>query len=259
MLLQAKDLIAKTTKQLVRDRSKLSIRPGIALIWVGSDAQTGSFIRVKQQKAKVLDCDFHLHHLESASFDQLAALMKGLSSKKEIHGIVLQLPLPRKEDTEPLIELMAATKDIDHLRPDSPFTAPTPSGILAILEHNGVNLAKEKIVILGNGRLVGSPLSKMLDKKGIRYTQIPRRARDHAEEIRTHDVLISGTGVKNLVTPAMVHKNMVVVDGSGIDVDAKAIEPLVKMITPQRGAIGPLTVTYLFKNLLSAARSQTKS
>lgn len=254
MQLQAKDLIVSSTQELLEKRRNLKIRPGLALIWVGDDPQTGAFIRVKQQKAKLLDCDFFLHHLDkSASFDQLAALMQGLNRKKEVHGIVLQLPLPRKADTQPLIDLMSTEKDIDHLKPESPFEAPTPSGILAILKHNKVDPAKHRTVILGAGRLVGSPLAKIFDREKWMYSQVPRQARQAEAEIRSHNLLISGTGVKHLVTPSMVNEEMIVVDGSGIDVDLLQIEPLVKAVTPSKGAIGPLTVVYLFKNLFIAA------
>lgn len=254
MLLQAKDLIAATTEKLLQQRRKLTERPGMALIWVGNDSQTRSFIRVKQQKAKLLECDFYLHHLESANFDQLVALMQGLNQKKAIHGIVLQLPLPHKEETQSLINVMAAEKDIDHLRPDSPFDAPTPSGILAILQHNGINPADHRTAILGAGRLVGKPLAEIFRKRGWEFTQIPRRAREHVEEIRTRSLLISGTGVHHLVTPAMVHKDMVVVDGSGVDVDVLAVEKVARAVTPSKGAVGPMTVCQLFANLLKAAK-----
>ena len=258
MLLQAKDLITKKTAELLKLRQTLSVRPGLALVWVGNDPQTKAFIRVKQQKAKLLDCDFYLHHLDQGNFDQLAALMRGLNRKKEIHGIVLQLPLPNKADTQPLINLMNPEKDIDNLRSDSPFEAPTPSGILEILRHNKIDPGKQQTVILGAGRLVGGPLAKMFEARGWHYTQIPKRARDHAEEIRQHDLLISGTGVKHLVGPAMVHENMIVVDGSGIDVDIKVVEPLVEAITPSKGSVGPMTVCCLFENLLRAAEKASR-
>ncbi len=253
MLLHTKDLISKTTDDLLARRRTLETRPGLALVWVGNDAQTCSFVRVKRQKAKLLDCDFYLYHLETATLDQLVALMHGLNRKKEIHGIVLQLPLPDKNWTKTLIELMTPAKDIDHLRPDSPFVAPTPSGILSILRHNHIDPAKEQTAILGNGRLVGAPLAEIFRQNNWPFVQIPRRAKDDLEEIRQKTLLISGTGVAQLVSPEMVTDAMIVVDGSGIDVDVAKIEPLVRGVSPSKGAVGPMTVCYLFENLLLAA------
>jgi len=253
MLLQTKDLIERTTADLLAKRKKLTTRPGIALIWVGNDPQTRSFIRVKQQKAKLLSCDFFLYHLETAALDQLVALMRSLNKKKEVHGIVLQLPLPDKEWTSLLIEEMAAAKDIDHLRSDSPYPAPTPSGIMAILKHNDVDPAKEKTVILGAGRLVGAPLAAIFAKNGWSFTQIRRRAREEVSTIRQATLIIAGTGVPHLVTPEMINKNAVIVDGSGIDVDVPAVEKIARAVSPSKGAVGPMTVCQLFANLLTAA------
>lgn len=253
MLLKTKELIEDRTRELILRRQESLIRPGLALIWVGNDPQTKSFIRVKQQKAKLLGCDFYLHHLETASLDQLKALMVSLNKKKEVHGIVLQLPLPDKAWIAPLVELMDPQKDIDHLRADSPYPAPTPSGILQILEYNRIDLGSERVVILGAGRLVGAPLAAALKERSISFRQIPRNASQHIEEIKKGTVLVSGTGVKNLVGPDFVTKDMVVVDGSGVDVDVAAVEPLVRAVSPSKGAVGPMTVCQLFDNLLIAA------
>lgn len=253
MLLQTKDLIERTTEELLKERALLSARPGLALIWVGNDAQTKSFVRVKQQKAKLLDCEFFLHHLETASLDQLVALMKSLNKKKEVHGIVLQLPLPSKDWVAPLIEAMAPEKDIDHLRSDSPYDAPTPTGILAILKHNNIDPANEQTVILGAGRLVGAPLAEIFTARKWPFTQIRRRAVDHRDTIRQASLIISGTGVRNLITADFVGSNSVVVDGSGIDVDVAAVEPTVRAVSPSKGAVGPMTVCQLFRNLLTSS------
>ncbi len=253
MLLQTKDLIETTTTALLERRNSLVARPGIALIWVGNDNQTRLFIRVKQQKAKLLDCEFFLHHLEVASLDQLKALMRSLNKKKEVHGIVLQLPLPNKDWAATLIEEMSPEKDIDHLRSDSPYPAPTPSGILAILRHNKIDPSTEKTVILGAGRLVGAPLAEFFSERKWSFTQIRRRAREQADVIRQATLVISGTGVKNLVTPDLVGKDAVVVDGSGIDVDVPAVEKVARAVSPSKGSVGPMTVCQLFDNLLTAA------
>lgn len=253
MLLTTKDLITKTTARLLKKRQTILSRPGMALIWVGNDAQTRSFVRVKQQKAKLLDCEFFLHHLESATLDQLVALMHGLNRKKEVHGIVLQLPLPNKSWTDQLIELMNPLKDIDHLRSDSPFAAPTPSGILEILRYNKIDLKKERTAILGAGRLVGAPLADIFQNKRWPFIQIPRRASENTDQIKQCTVLISGTGVNKLVSKEMVTREMIVVDGSGVDVDTASVESIVRGVTPSKGSVGPMTVCCLFDNLLTAA------
>lgn len=253
MLLEAKDLLAAKKAELVARRQKLSFPPGLGLIWIGDDRPTAAFIRAKQRQAQELDCQFFLHHLQAASSRQAEAVLQGLNQKKAVTGIVLQLPLPKALNPDRLIGQINPDKDIDGLRPSSRFPAPTPTGILALLKHHKINPAECSTVILGAGRLVGKPLAEVWQKNGWPYQQISHEAAKQTAAIRKHDILIAATGVNGLVSSAMVHREMVVVDGSGVDVEVAKIEPLVKAVTPKKGAIGPLTVCFLFANLLKAA------
>jgi len=254
MLLSAKDLLKTRQNELLKLRTKLSGVPTLALIWVGDDKQTATFINKKQAMAKKLSCQFSLHHFPDAETRQLKALIEGLNSRPDVAGIVLQLPLPDKVDTAGLIETIDSKKDIDNLRGDDIYGSPTVSGIIDLLRHHQIPIEQLKTVVLGAGKLVGAPLAKTFAKNGWSLTVIAAKARQQTEIIAGHDLLISATGVKKIVTPTMVSAKMIVIDGSGIDVDVEQIEPLVKAVTPQTGAIGPLTVSYLFSNLLQAAR-----
>lgn len=258
MLLEAKDLIAVKRAELLAKRKKLTVEPGLGLIWIGDDQPTAAFIRAKQRLAQELSCQFFLHHMSTASSRQSEAVLMGLNHKREVTGIVLQLPLPKGIDPDRLIAQISPDKDIDGLGASSRYPAPTPTGILALLEHHKINPAERSTVILGAGRLVGKPLAEVWQKNGWRYTQIDRNGAGASEEIRRHDILIAATGASGLVTEAMVHREMVVIDGSGVDVEVAKIEPLVKAVTPKKGAIGPLTVCFLFDNLLEAAERATR-
>ncbi|MEK9167381.1 MAG: bifunctional 5,10-methylenetetrahydrofolate dehydrogenase/5,10-methenyltetrahydrofolate cyclohydrolase [Patescibacteria group bacterium] len=258
MQLLAKEILEQRLSSLISLRQKLPHPPVMALIWVGDDQQTATFIRAKQALAKKIDCQFFLHHFPAASFQQLAAVIDGLNFRKDIDGIVLQLPLPKSIDPDALIQKIIPIKDIDNLRGDSPYAQPTPSAIVELLKFNGINPAERKTVVLGAGRLVGTPLAKMFEKNKWTCLSIDRQAEKRTDEIRSHNLLIAATGKKGIVTPEMVHDRMVVVDGSGIDVDVETIEPLVEKITPPKGAIGPLTVNSLFENLLIATAQRLK-
>ncbi|MEK7202278.1 MAG: bifunctional 5,10-methylenetetrahydrofolate dehydrogenase/5,10-methenyltetrahydrofolate cyclohydrolase [Patescibacteria group bacterium] len=253
MQLIAKALLSQRLVELVARRQKLSTSPGLALVWVGEDKQTATYIRAKQAMAKKLDCHFFLHHFPTASQQQLESMLDGLNRRQDIDGIVLQLPLPKSLDTEALIQKVNPIKDIDNLSGNSPYDSPTPSSIMALLSYHQIAIKDLKTVVLGMGKLVGGPLAKVFAANNWPLTVIAKQAKSQAENIRQHDLLISATGVRGLVAPEMVHQEMVVVDGSGLDVDVKTIEPLVKKITPTKGAIGPLTVSFLFENLLTAA------
>lgn len=252
MQLGARDLLKALEEALIRKRQKLSVQPGLALIWVGEDEQVGIFVRAKQAKAKRLDCQFFLHHFPTSSPEQIIALIKGLNKKKDVHGIVLQLPLPSNWPTERLIEIINHEKDVDSLKNETILPAPTPSGIVELMLYHKIDPSKLSTVILGAGKLVGEPLAEIFTKKGWRFQQFDRDAAKQVLKIKQADILITATGVKNLVTPEMVNKKMIVIDGAGVDIDVAKIEPLVKAITPTRGAIGPLTVHFLFANLLQA-------
>ncbi|HSX42371.1 MAG TPA: bifunctional 5,10-methylenetetrahydrofolate dehydrogenase/5,10-methenyltetrahydrofolate cyclohydrolase [Candidatus Saccharimonadales bacterium] len=253
MLLDAKKLLAERELELRAARKKITIQPGLALIWVGDDPATAAFIRAKERLSKKLDCQFFLHHFEAVETRQLAALIKGLNTRKDIHGIVLQLPLPKHIDTQKLIDTILPAKDVDNLQNHIQKPWSTPQGIIDLLRANNIDPATRQTIILGEGRLVGAPLAELFRSNGWSFEQISSEAEKHAHKIRQHDLLIACTGVPGLVSAEMVNSTMVVVDGSGVDVEAAAIEKLVTAITPTKGAVGPLTVTQLFANLLQAA------
>lgn len=248
MLLESKKLLTDLDEQLLKLRENWKRQPGIALVWVGDDPQTAAFVRVKQRKAKQLDCNFSLHHFTDIGERQLEAVISSLNKRKDIDGIVLQLPLPKSLDSEKMISHILPEKDIDGLQGDYP--APTPSGILALLDHNNVELSKTKNVILGDGKLVGRPLAEMFKKRGISFEQISKDAEKQSQKLLLADVIISATGKKGLINDKFVGSNSIVVDGSGIDVDFEGVKNKVKLLTPKTGAIGPLTVSFLFLNLL---------
>lgn len=253
MQLTARELLSALDAANLQKRETLTKEPGLALVWVGNDILTAAFVRVKQRYAQKLNCQFFLHHFDAADERQLDATIKGLNQRPDITGIVLQLPLPPELDRDELMKVINPTKDVDGLTPGSPFPAPTATGIVQLLQANNIDLSKKKTMILGAGPLVGAPLATLFKKNGWPFSQITKKAETQAAEIQQSNILISCTGVTHLVTQAMVHPEMIVVDGSGIDVDIKQIEPLVAAVTPTKGAVGPLTVTNLFANLLQAS------
>lgn len=250
MQLQAKDLLEKRLAELKEKRDGWKKPPGIALIWVGKDKQTEKFINAKKELAKKLNCEFFLHHFDQIDERHLMSVIENINNKKEINGIVLQLPLPNL-NVEKFIAKINPEKDIDGLTLNSKFTAPTPAGIIALLKENDINLLNSKTVIIGNGKLVGKPLGKIFQDNNWPFEQINDHAESHIANIKKCNLIISCTGVPGIISPTMVTKDTIIVDGSGVDVDIKIIEPLAKAVTPTKGAIGPLTVSYLFENLLS--------
>lgn len=256
MFLDVGELIEKKLAALKKKRSKITYQPGLALVWVGEEKQTAIFVRAKQRLAKELNCKFSLHRFnDSVSTKQLKATIHSLNFNKSVNGIVLQLPLPKRLNSGLIISQIRPEKDVDGLLPNSKYPSPTAEGIIDLLNYIGVNPAKQKTLIIGAGRLVGKPLVAAFKKKNWPFTLIESKAQEQAPLIHDHEVVISATGVSNLIKPVMVHREMIVIDGSGVDVNVDEIEPLVKAVTPRRGAVGPLTVINLFHNLLTSAKS----
>lgn len=264
MLLQAKELLARLESELQANRRTIERRPTLAAVWIKTetDADRASqiFLNKKRELAEHLDCQFQLIELMASTPQQQAeALLVKLSTDLDIDGVVLQLPIPERLNRQKLINLITPLKDIDGLKANSPWPAPNPKAVVSLLTANSIRLEEERVVILGNGILIGQPLSLMLKKLGISFFQIDSQAETRANEIRKATVLIAATGIRHLVSPSMVHKEMVVVDASGLDVEVEQIEPLVKSVTPKHGAVGPLTVHYLIENLILASRQASPS
>jgi len=256
MLIEAKEYLAEFDIKLNKLRQSISRKPGLALIWVGDDQSTRIFIKAKQKLAAELDINFFLHHFTMASSRQLSALIESLNKNTLVNGIVLQLPVPQIVDVDEILETIEPLKDVDALRKSSLYQSPSAAAAIQLLLANNINPKDHRTVILGAGRLIGRPLMKLFQAKKWPVDQVDRNAVGRADFIRDHSILIAATGVKNLVIPAMVHKQMLVIDASGEDVDTAKIEPLVKAVSAPKGAIGPLTVRNLMTNLLKGLKSR---
>ena len=256
--LKSEELITRLENKLVSKIEKLKTPPTLALIWVGDDQQTMKFVKAKKNKSSGLGILFSLHHFEKIEERQLNALIGSLNAKKDVDGIIIQLPLPKNIKEGKVLNKIVLEKDVDNLN-GGDFPPPTPTGIIKLLQNNNIDLANKKTVIIGGGRLVGNPLAKIFKKNSWNFKQITSSAEAHTDEIVKADVLISATGVEGLVIPKMVNSNMVVVDGSGMDVKVEVIGPLVKLITPKKGAVGPLTVLSLLENVVNSAERRQGS
>ena len=256
--LKSEGLILNLENKLVLQVKKLKKSPTLALIWVGDDKQTEKFVRVKKNKALKLGVLFNLHHFEKIEERQLNALIGSLNVKKDVDGIIIQLPLPKNIKEGNVLNQITLEKDVDNLN-SSNFPPPTPTGIIKLLQENGVSLSKKRTIIIGGGKLVGKPLARIFKENSWDFEQITNNAQKYVEKITKFDVLISATGAEGLIKSNMVNSNMIVVDGSGIDVDVKEIGPLVKLITPKKGAVGPLTVLSLLENVINSAERRQDS
>lgn len=228
-------------------------QPTLGIVLVGHDPNSLAYIGMKQRRAEQLGIGFALHRLdEGASEEAILSVIDNLNKETSISGIIVQLPLPDHLNTDKILKAVAQEKDVDGLRPDSTFTPPTAAAILSLLHAYDIDLTGKRIVLVGQGRLVGGPLMTEFKAMKLDVTACDESTGDLGACTLQADILISGTGQRHLITPAMVRDGAVVVDVDQ-EVDYEAVQEKVSYITPQKGGVGPLTVAFLLYNVVTAA------
>jgi len=252
--------------------------PCLTAVLVGNNPASEVYVRNKRNACGRLGIDGRLERLPAeASVDDLLALVTRLNKDDDVHGILVQLPLPPGIDPARILQAVSPLKDVDCFHPENVgrlvqgrprFLPCTPHGVQQLLLRNGVEIAGRRVVILGRSDIVGKPLANMLLQRGsgadATVTVCHSRTQHLAEITREADILVAAIGQPRFVTAAMVKPGAVVIDvgmnreSSGLcgDVDYEAVREVAGMITPVPGGVGPLTITMLLENTLAAARLQ---
>jgi methylenetetrahydrofolate dehydrogenase (NADP+) / methenyltetrahydrofolate cyclohydrolase len=266
---------ARITDEVARLTADHGVVPGLAAVLVGEDPASQTYVGMKHRatEAAGMRSQQHLLPTDTTQAD-LLALIDRLNADETVDGILVQLPLPEGLDAREVQRRVAPEKDVDALNPvtagllangEPTFLACTPAGVLELLDEAGVECAGAEVVIVGRSTLVGRPLSIMLTLKGrdATVTLAHSRTRDLGEVCRRAEVLIVATGQRGLVTADMVRPGAVVIDvgtnrtedGRLVgDVDFDAVAAVAGAITPVPGGVGPMTVTMLLQNTLTAAK-----
>jgi methylenetetrahydrofolate dehydrogenase (NADP+)/methenyltetrahydrofolate cyclohydrolase len=253
------------------------VRPTLAVILVGADPASQVYVRNKKRSAEAVGIASRDYlYPEGCTQAELLATIGAINRDASIHGILLQLPLPRGLDEDEAIAAIAPAKDADGLHPMSlgqllagtPTAVPcTPAGCLAILDHYGIAIEGAEAVVIGRSRLVGKPLAQLLLARHATVTTCHTRTRDLAAHCRRADILCVAAGRPGVVTGDMVNPGAVIIDvgvnrlatGSlAGDVDRASVSPVVRAITPVPGGVGPMTIAMLMRNTLLAARRQLR-
>lgn len=190
-----------------------------------------------------------------------------LNQDASVHGIMVQLPLDDPTKTDEIVASIAPEKDVDGLGPKAHFDSATAKAINWLLVGYAVELKDKKIAIVGNGRLVGAPLARMWRDSGYDVTVLGRNTTDIDAILRASDVIVTATGVPHLITSEMVPIGAVVVDAGTASEDGVIVGDIDETvrsrddltITPEKGGVGPLTVTGLFDNVITSAQASVKS
>lgn len=263
-LLNGKELAGfiqeRQAKQVRALRQAWNIAPKLAIVLTVDNPVIDIYIRMKQQYGRDILIDVDVHKVAQ---DEIAPTIARLNEDQGIHGIIVQLPLERPEETDEIVNLVAPQKDVDGLGMAASFDPATPMAILWLLSGYNVELGKGKrVVLVGRGKLVGRPLERMLQASDVDVVTVDRSTPDIREAIKDADVIITATGAPGLITSDMIKRGAVVVD-AGVageqgktvgDLDTAVYEREDLTITPQKGGVGPLTVCALFDNVIRAAR-----
>ncbi len=259
LLLYGKPFAEKIERAIKRKTASLRCKPALAVVLVGNNPASLHYVARKSAVARAVGCAFTVHRLRAnAPQTHVIALIQRLNKNKTVQGIIVQLPLLAHFNTEKVLETIAPEKDIDNLRGNSPFISPSVQAIWHLLEKAGTPPKKNaSFLIVGYGRLIGKPLYAFLLKKGFSNITIADKNTKNLNALtKKADIIISGAGKANLITG--VKKGAIVID-AGVsrhkgkivgDVALDRVTKKARIVTPVPGGVGPLTVTYLFKNLL---------
>ncbi|WP_310550181.1 bifunctional methylenetetrahydrofolate dehydrogenase/methenyltetrahydrofolate cyclohydrolase FolD [Paenibacillus glufosinatiresistens] len=249
------------------------VKPGLAVVLVGEDP--GSQVYVNSKEKTCLSLGFHsvVHRLPaSTSQEELLALVEELNRADEIDGILVQLPLPKHINEKAVIDAIAVEKDVDGFHPvnvgnlvigDDSLLPCTPAGVIELIKRTGLDLAGKHAVVIGRSNIVGKPVSLLLQRENATVTMCHSRTQNMPELCRQADVLVVAIGRANFVDASYVKPGAVVIDVGmnrlengklAGDVDYESVKEAAGYITPVPGGVGPMTITMLMVNTLTAAK-----
>lgn len=265
------EAINARTAAMVAELKSRGTTPTLAIVLVGDDRPSMSYVARKRSAAESLGVGFELCHLPSdVDTHRVIDEISRLQSNRDISGLIVQLPLPDHINTAEVLAQIDPDLDVDglteasmrRLETDDSILPPTPAAILDILESLQIDLKARNIAILGNGPLVGRPLSIILRRRGSNVTVCDSQTKNTAEICRQSDVIISGVGKKHLITADMISAGSTIIDAGAESIDGKIfgdadlmdLLPVVKYITPVPGGVGPITVAELLRNTVILAK-----
>lgn len=249
------------------------ITPGLAVVLVGEDPASQVYVRNKIRACEELGIRSENHLLPADTTQEaLLGLIEELNRREEVSGILVQLPLPRQIREEAVIAAIAPEKDVDAFHAQNVgrivqgsyrFLPCTPAGVMELIRSTGVAVEGKECVVIGRSNIVGKPMAMLMLHQNATVTICHSRTQSLAETARRADILIVAIGKAKFVTAGMVKEGAVVID-VGMnrdengklcgDVDFASVEPKAGYITPVPGGVGPMTITMLMRNTITAAK-----
>ena len=281
-LIDGKAISARTRDQVALETAEFiaatGVVPQLATVLVGDDPASAVYVRNKHQACEKVGFRNQQHTLPATTTQaELLDLVGRLNQDPEVHGILIQLPLPRQIDEQAVLDAVHPLKDVDAFHPENVglivqgrprFLPCTPAGVQVLLRDAGVKVDGAHVVVLGRSEIVGKPMAMILIQKGetanATVTICHSRTQGLADILRTADIVIAAIGRANFVTADMIRPGATVIDvginrvGDKLagDVDFAAVKEVAGAITPVPGGVGPMTIAMLMRNTLTAAKGQ---
>ena len=270
--IDGKTLAACMRAELKEKLAKVEIRPGLAVVLVGSDPASQIYVRNKVRACEEVGIVSYSYELpEGTTQRQLEDLLDNLAQDVSVHGILLQLPLPKGLNAESAMARIPAQKDVDGFSAENlgllalnkpNFISCTPFAVMKMLESEGVDLVGKHAVVLGRSDMVGKPMAMLLLNANATVTVCHSKTQNLQEICQKADVLVAAVGKAKFVTEDMIKNGAIVID-VGInrdengklcgDVDFESVKEKASLITPVPGGVGPMTITMLMYNTYMAA------
>ena len=269
---KAAQKIRNKLKEKVDTLKENGITPKLAVIMVGEDVGSKIYVKNKSKACEEIGIKYEEYLLdENTSMEELLDLINKLNDRKDVHGILLQSPIPKHLDINLAIKAISPDKDVDGFHPvnvgklvlgQETFVSCTPFGVIKLLEEYNIEMAGKNVVIVGRSNIVGKPLIQCLLNKDATVTVCHSKTENIKEVTKRADIVIVAIGRANFLKADMVKENAVVVD-VGInrndegkvcgDVDFENVSKIASYITPVPGGIGPMTIAMLMHNIVKAA------
>jgi methylenetetrahydrofolate dehydrogenase (NADP+) / methenyltetrahydrofolate cyclohydrolase len=278
----AKEIREELKTEIAELKAKHNIIPGLVTILVGEDPASQSYVAAKNKTAHAIGIHSEQITLDADTPEEdLLELVKKYNKDDNIHGILVQLPLPKHINESKILNEIDPDKDVDGFHPvnigrmvlgEQCFLPCTPHGVLELLARSGVETSGAEVVIIGRSNIVGKPMANLMLQKresgNATVTLCHTRTKDMAAHCRRADIIIAAVGVPKLVTADMVKEGVAIMDvgvnrigktesGKAIlagDVDFESVKEKASVITPVPGGVGPMTITMLMKNTLQSAK-----
>lgn len=278
----AKLIDGKALAQQIRERigkeaaelhAKTGIRPGLAAILVGDDPASHIYVRNKQKACEAAGIYVDEHKLPASTTQaELLALIEKVNADPKVHGILVQLPLPKQIDSKVILNAVSPEKDADGFHPynvgrlvegNPVFTACTPKGVIKMIESTGVKIEGKRAVVLGRSNIVGKPVALLLLHRNATVTVCHSKTHDLPAVCREAEILVVAIGKAKFVTADMVREGAMVIDvgtnrlpdGKVVgDVDFAPVSEKAGWISPVPGGVGPMTIAMLLDNTLESAK-----